>query len=122
MEPTIVVAEPQRPPVQGRVILIVLLLAVPLLSALVLQQQRVIEAQRVLIRQLFGDTRELNAIRIRDQQNHAKQAAPATKPQAQAPAANPAPEKKERKQNRQEKPAFPQEYPAQRHIPVRNAI
>jgi hypothetical protein len=47
----------------------VLLFAFVLTALLVLQQQRTIESQRVLIRQLFQDSLELNQMRMNAAEN-----------------------------------------------------
>jgi hypothetical protein len=119
-------AEPEQPRSNGLVILIVLLATFPLLALLVWQQGRVIDNQRVLIHQLFGDSQELNAIRVRDLQKRVKPAAPAA--EATTPADHPAaaapvaPERKHPKRAVTPKPAPPQEYPASRPVPTRVAI
>ena len=138
MEQTIVVAErPERNRPTGQVILVLLLVTFPLLALLVLEQGRVIDAQRLLIQQLNSDSLQLNSIRVRDLQNRAKPAAPTAKtPQAdtqQQPAAPPqtgaqpqpgaAPQAKnhKRRQTQQAPPAPPQEYPGTRPVPVRKS-
>ena len=138
VEQTVVVArQPQRNRVTGQVILVVLLAAFPLMALLVLEQGRVIEAQRLLIQQLNGDSQQLNSMRVRELQHHSAPAAPpATTPQAdthQQPGAQPqtgtqphsgaAPERKSRKrhQTQQAPTAPPQEYPATRQLPVRKS-
>lgn len=132
VEQTIGVAEQQqrnRP--TGQVILVVLLVTFPLLALLVLEQGRVIDAQRLLIQQLASDSQQLSSIRIRELQNRAKPAAPVAKtPQADTqpqtgaqPQSGPAPERKNRKrhQSKQAPPAPPQEYPGTRPLPVRKS-
>jgi len=138
VEQTVVVArQPQRNRLTGQVILVLLLVTFPLMALLVLEQGRVIEAQRLLILQLNGDSQQLNSIRVRDLQNRAKPAVPPAKtPQADTqpqPGAQPqtgtqphpgaAPERKSRKrhQTQQAPPAPPQEYPGTRQVPVRKA-
>jgi len=138
VEQTIVVAErPERNRPTGQVILVLLLVTFPLLALLVLEQGRVIDAQRLLIQQLNSDSQQLNSIRVRDLQNRAKPAAPTAKtPQAdtqQQPAAPPqtgaqpqpgaAPQAKNRKrrQTQQAPPTPPQEYPGTRPVPVRKS-
>lgn len=48
----------------------ILLVAYLLLSGLVFEQGRIIENQRTLIHQLFGDSLALNAVRTRGLANH----------------------------------------------------
>ncbi|MGA9207489.1 MAG: hypothetical protein WB347_06795 [Terriglobales bacterium] len=138
MEQTIVVAEqPQRNRPTGQVILVVLLVTFPLMALLVLEQGRVIDAQRLLIQQLTSDSLQLNSIRVRDLKNRAKPAAPPAKtpqadPQPQAgaqpqtgaqPQSGAAPQSKSRKrhQSKQAPPPPPQEYPGTRAVPVRKS-
>jgi len=132
VEQTIVVAEqPQRNRPTGQVILVLLLVTFPLLALLVLEQGRVIDAQRLLIQQLNSDSQQLNSMRVRDLQNRAKPATPpVTTPQADAqkqPGAQPqsgaAPERKSRKrhESKQAPPPPPQEYPGTRAVPVRKS-
>ena len=132
MEQTIVVAEqPQRNRPTGQVILAVLLVTFPLLALLVLEQGRVIDAQRLLIQQLTSDSQQLNSIRVRELQNRAKPAAPFAKtPQADTqpqtgaqPQSGAAPERKSRKrhESKQAPPPPPQEYPGTRAVPVRKS-
>ena len=132
MEQTIVVAEqPQRNRPTGQVILAVLLVTFPLLALLVLEQGRVIDAQRLLIQQLTSDSQQLNSIRVRELQNRAKPAAPSAKtPQADTqpqtgaqPQSGAAPERKSRKrhESKQAPPPPPQEYPGTRAVPVRKS-
>ena len=132
VEQTIVVAEqPQRNRPTGQVILAVLLVTFPLLALLVLEQGRVIDAQRLLIQQLTSDSQQLNSIRVRDLQNRAKPAAPSAKtPQADTqpqtgaqPQSGAAPERKSRKrhESKQAPPPPPQEYPGTRAVPVRKS-
>jgi hypothetical protein len=144
VEQTIVVAErPQRNRITGQVIMVLLLVTFPLLALLVLEQGRVIDAQRLLIQQLSGDSQQLSSMRVRDIQNRAKQAAPSTKappadtqqqpgaqpktgtrPQAGTqPRAGAAPQAKNRKrrQTQETPPLPPQEYPGTRPLPVRKS-
>jgi len=132
VEQTIVVAEqPQRNRPTGQVILVLLLVTFPLLALLVLEQGRVIDAQRLLIQQLTSDSQQLNSIRVRELQNRAKPAAPPAKtPQADTqpqPGAQPqsgaAPQSKSRKrhESKQAPPPPPQEYPGTRPLPVRKS-
>lgn len=138
VEQTIVVAEqPQRNRPTGQVILVLLLVTFPLLALLVLEQGRVIDAQRLLIQQLTSDSLQLNSIRVRDLKNRAKPAAPPAKtpqadPQPQAgaqpqtgaqPQSGAAPQSKSRKrhQSKQAPPPPPQEYPGTRAVPVRKS-
>ena len=143
MEQTIVVAgQPRRNRITGQVILALLLFTFPLLALLVMEQGRVIDAQRLLIQQLSGDSQQLSSIRVRDLQNRAKQAAPAAKPpqaETQQPGAQPqsgappqagaqprsgaAPQSKnhKRRQTQEVAPPPPQEYPASRPMPVRKS-
>lgn len=132
VEQTIVVAEqPQRNRPTGQVILAVLLVTFPLLALLVLEQGRVIDAQRLLIQQLTSDSQQLNSIRVRDLQNRAKPAAPSAKtPQADTqpqtgaqPQSGAAPQRKSHKrhQTQQAPPPPPQEYPGTRAVPVRKS-
>lgn len=126
MEQTIVEAgKPSRNRPQGQVILVVLLVAFPLLALLVREQSRVIDVQRLLIRQLAADSGELNSIRVRELQNRAKPAAPSaqTPPadgQQQAPAA-PGRKRHKRHESTQVPPPPPQEYPASRPVPARKS-
>ena len=132
MEQTIVVAEqPSRNRPTGTVILVMLLVTLPLLALLVLEQGRVIDAQRLLIQQLTSDSQQLNSIRVRELQNRAKPAAPSAKtPQADTqpqtgaqPQSGAAPERKSRKrhESKQAPPPPPQEYPGTRAVPVRKS-
>ena len=132
VEQTIVVAEqPQRNRPTGQVILAVLLVTFPLLALLVLEQGRVIDAQRLLIRELNSDSQQLNSMRVRELQNRAKPAAPSAKtPQADTqpqtgaqPQSGAAPERKSRKrhESKQAPPPPPQEYPGTRAVPVRKS-
>jgi len=132
VEQTIVVAEqPQRNRPTGQVILVLLLVTFPLLALLVLEQGRVIDAQRLLIQQLTSDSQQLNSIRVHDLQNRAKPAAPSAKtPQADAqpqtgaqPQSGAAPQSKSRKrhESKQAPPPPPQEYPGTRAVPVRKS-
>jgi hypothetical protein len=132
VEQTVVVTEqPPRNRVTGQVILAVLLFTFPLLALLVMEQGRVIDAQRLLIQQLSSDSYQLSAMRMRELQNRSKQAAPSAKtPQAdkQKPSTQPnsgaAPQPKTRKrhESQQAPPPPPQEYPASRPVPVRKAV
>ena len=54
---------------QNRLVTI-LLVAYILLSGLVIEQGRIIENQRTLIHQLFGDSLALNAVRTKGLPNH----------------------------------------------------
>jgi hypothetical protein len=116
--------------------LVSLLATLPLLALLVLEQGRVIDAQRLLIRQLNGDSQQLNSIRVREAQNHTKQGAPPAKPpQAdtqqpgaqqqpgtqQRPGAAPEHKNRRRHDSKQDPPAPPQEYPGTRQVPVRKS-
>jgi len=132
VEQTIVVAgQPQRNRPTGQVILVLLLVTFPLLALLVLEQGRVIDAQRLLIQQLTSDSQQLNSIRVRELQNRAKPAAPSAKtPQADTqpqtgaqPQSGAAPERKSRKrhESKQAPPPPPQEYPGTRAVPVRKS-
>ena len=131
-QPIVVAGQPSRNRFSGHVIVVVLLIAFPLLALLVLQQGRVIDAQRLLIRQLSSDSQQLHAMRVHELQNRGKQAAPPAKapsadnqlqPGAQ-PQHGPAPDNRSRKrrESKQTQPAPPQEYPATRQVPVRRAI
>jgi len=127
----IVAGQASRNRPTGTVIVVLLLVTFPLLALLVLEQGHVIDAQRLLIRQLNIDSRQLNSIRMREAQDRARQAAPAPKaPPADAqpqPGARPqvdaAPERKNRKrhESKQAPSLPPQEYPATRQVPVRKA-
>jgi Tfp pilus assembly protein PilV len=125
----IVAGDPPRNRARGQVIVVVLLIAVPLLGLLVIQQGRVIETQRVLIRQLNSDSQQLNAMRMRESQNHAKQASPpATTPQAQRPDTQQQPgasseqKNSKRREKKQASPPAVQEYPASRPVPTRKSV
>jgi transcriptional regulator of acetoin/glycerol metabolism len=132
-ESVVVAGRPPRNRLTGHVILAVLLFAFPLLVLLVVEQGRVIGAQRVLIQQLSSDSQQLSVMRMREQ-NRTRQAAPAAKlPQAEtqqqpsaAPQAGATPEHKKRKRHRKQAlpapPPPPQEYPATRSMPVRKAV
>ena len=132
MEQTIVVAEqPSRNRPTGTVILVMLLVTLPLLALLVLEQSRVIDSQRLLIQQLNSDSQQLNAMRVREAQERMKRSAPSTKTPsagAEQPStgqhAGAAPEGKSRKprESKEAPPAPPQEYPATRPVPVRKAV
>jgi len=126
VEQTIVVAEqPSRNRPTGTVILVMLLVTLPLLALLVLEQGRVIDAQRLLIRELNSDSQQLNSMRVRELQNRAKPAAPTAKtPPADTqhqPGAAPEPKNHKRHESKQAAPLPPQEYPATRPVPVRKA-
>jgi len=131
-QPIVVAGQPSRNRFTGQVIVVVLLVAFPLLALLVLQQGRVIEVQRILIRQLASDSQQLNAIRVRELQNRRKEAAPPAKtpqtdnqPQPGAqPQQSPAPDGKNRKRHEgKQAPTAPlQEYPATRQVPVRKSV
>jgi hypothetical protein len=131
VEQNIVVAgRPPRNRLTGQVILAVLLVAFPLLALLVVEQGRVIDAQRVLIQQLSSDSRQLNTLRMRELQSHKQAAPPARTPQAdsqQPPSTQPqphaAPKHKNRKrhESQQAPPPPPQEYPGTRSVPVRKS-
>ena len=132
MEQTIAVAAmPSRNRPNGTVILLVLLVTFPLLALLVLEQSRVIDAQRLLIQQLNSDSQQLNAMRVREAQERMKHSAPSAKTPsagAQQPSteqhAGAGAEGKSRKprESKQAPPAPPQEYPATRPVPVRKAV
>ncbi len=91
------VAAPERPLVQGRLILITLLAIFPFLALLVMEQSRVIEAQRALIRQLANDSMELNSLKMHATKSSATPVAPASPatpaPRSQAPAPSVKPQK-----------------------------
>jgi outer membrane biosynthesis protein TonB len=134
VEQTIVEAgQPSRNRPQGQVILVVLLFALPLMALLVREQSRVIDTQRVLIQQLAIDSSQLNSIRMRELQNRPKPAAPsANAPSANAPSTDTqkppstTPEHKPRKRHESKQEPTPtpgpQEYPANRAVPVRKSI
>jgi hypothetical protein len=131
LEQTIVVAEqPCRNRLNGQVIVVLLLVALPLLALLVFQQGRVIDAQRLLIRQLSSDSQQLNAFRVRELQNRTKQTHPPAKTpgtdlqqnqNSQQPGAAPEPKNRTRPQTKESLPHFPQEYPGARPLPVRKS-
>jgi hypothetical protein len=54
--------------IRKRGVLLLLLFGYVLTSSIVLEQQRTIESQRVLIRDLFRDSMELNQMRIKADQ------------------------------------------------------
>ncbi len=56
-------------PFRRRAVILVLAFGFALMSVLVVQQERTIDSQRVLIRQLFRDSLELNAMRIQQVQS-----------------------------------------------------
>jgi hypothetical protein len=58
---------------------VVMLVAYLLLSLLILEQGRIIESQRTLIRELFSDSLQLNAMKV--EKHQADQQAPAPSPQ-----------------------------------------
>jgi len=129
---TIVVAgQPSRNRPAGSVILVVLLLTFPLLALLVLEQGHVIDAQRLLIRQLNSDSQQLNSTRVREMQNRARQGPPAPKapstdaPQQpgaqQQPDASPERKNRKRDESKQISPPPPQEYPVSRRLPARKS-
>jgi len=126
VEQTVVeAAPPSRNRSHGQVILVVLLVISPLLALLVREQSRVIEAQRLLIRQLAIDSDQLNAMRVHELQNRAKPAAPSSKtPPADAQQQpSPAPKRKNHKRHEsKQEPVPPQEYPATRSVPARKSI
>lgn len=129
MEQTNIAAgEPSRNRSNGQVTVILLLIALPLLALLVVQQGRVIETQRILIRQLNSDSQQLNAIRMHELQNRSKHDHASAAPQADAPHQSqpspaPTPEQKSPKpQSKRAAPPPPQEYPATRVIPVRKSV
>jgi len=62
---------------------VVMLFTYILLSLLVLEQSRIIEAQRSLIRELFSDSLQLNAMRVEKHQTDQRSTPP---PPAPAPA------------------------------------
>ena len=111
---------PRPRKIKARVLLAMLLVVFPVLVLLVREQGRVIDAQRLLIQQLFGDSQELNAMRVRDLNNRRPQATPAPAPQAPADTpqagAGTKPERNKRQQDQARKPALPpaQEYPVSR--------
>ncbi len=51
-------------------VIVVLVTASMFMSLLIVQQERTIDSQRVLIRQLFQDSLELNAMRVQQIQSH----------------------------------------------------
>ena len=128
---TIAGGEPSRNRSNGQVTVILLLITLPLLALLVFQQGRVIDTQRVLIRQLNSDSQQLNAIRVQELQKRSNQThPPAATPQADAPQQprsgqqpSIAPERKNPKPRESKKaaPPPPQEYPATRAVPVRKS-
>jgi hypothetical protein len=71
--------------VPGRMILLTLLITLPFLGLLIMEQGRVIDSQRLLIQQLVGDSLELNNMRVRDLNNN-RQAGQANKALPQTPA------------------------------------
>ena len=127
----IVAGQASRNRPTGTVIVVLLLVTFPLLALLVVEQGRVIDAQRLLIRQLNIDSRQLNSIRMREAQDRARKASPATKTPPpdvqqqpgteQQPGAAPQRKNRKRRESKQESPAPPQEYPATRQVPVRKA-
>ena len=85
MEEVHAVAVPKAPKVlPGRMILLTLLITLPFLALLVMEQGRVIDSQRLLIQQLVGDSLELNNMKVRDLNN--KNQAPGNKIAPQSPA------------------------------------
>jgi len=127
----VVAGQPSRNRPTGRVILLVLLLAFPLLALLVLEQGRVIDAQRLLIWQLNSDSQQLHSMRVREMQNRARQAAPAPKAPStdaqqqpgtqQQPEASPERKNRKRHESKQISPPPPQEYPVSRRVPARKS-
>lgn len=89
------VAVPKAPKVlPGRMILLTLLVTLPFLALLVMEQGRVIDSQRLLIQQLVGDSLELNSMKVRDANNNrqaqSNKAAPQTPAGPQSHAVQPA--------------------------------
>ena len=71
MEEAQVIAVPKVPRIMpGRMILLTLLVTLPFLGLLVMEQGRVIDSQRLLIQQLVGDSLELNSMKVRDANNN----------------------------------------------------
>jgi len=62
---------------------VVMLVAYICLSLLVLEQGRIIESQRTLIRELFSDSLQLNAMRVEKHQASQQAAAPPAQHTAQ---------------------------------------
>ena len=130
LEQTIVAEQPRRNRLNGQVIMVLLLVAVPLLALLIVQQGRVIDAQKLLIRQLSSDSQQLNAFRVRELQNRNKQGQrSAGKPESNVPRAESspqpgaAPEQKNlnRPESKRSQPHFPQEYPGARPMPTKKS-
>jgi hypothetical protein len=70
---------------------VVMLIAYFLLSLLIIEQGRTIEAQRTLIRKLFSDSLQLNALKVEKQQaQRLQQSAPAQQAPAPQPSSRPA--------------------------------
>ncbi len=57
---------PTKGLLKNRAILLLLLVGYLLTSSIVIEQQRTIESQRVLIRDLFRDSMELTNVRIKE--------------------------------------------------------
>jgi hypothetical protein len=114
----------RRNRISSQVMALLLLTVFPLMSLLVVEQGRVIDSQRGLIRILNHDSQALNAIRLHEVQNRARQDASRSKNSAdgQQPPATPAPEHKKSKRQESPKPPAPQEYPALRQVPARKAV
>ncbi|MBV9087521.1 MAG: hypothetical protein JOY79_08560 [Acidobacteriaceae bacterium] len=90
MEPAQVIAIPKVPKIlPGRMILLTLLITLPFLALLVMEQGRVIDSQRLLIQQLVGDSLELNSMKVRDMNNN-RQAQQSSKDKDKAAAQAPA--------------------------------
>lgn len=82
LQPSAVTVRPKST-LQGRIILYTLLISFPFLALTVMEQGRVIDSQRTLIRQLLGDSMELTKMKMKtiQEQNAAKNPAPAPQPQ-----------------------------------------
>jgi hypothetical protein len=75
------------------ILIVLFLISYVLLSTLVVEQSRTIDSQRSLIRQLFGDSSELSAMKGKIAQAQ-RPATPAQSPKAQAQAKTPSTQEK----------------------------
>jgi hypothetical protein len=106
---------------------VLFLISYGLMTTLIVAQGQTIESQRALIRELFRDSRELSAVRVKTQQDHApspsaKTQAPATEipssqnpstrnpstqaPSSQAPSSQAGPQRRTKNEAAKRKPQF----------------
>ena len=79
---TITTAKPKTKSALLPVLIVLFVISYGLMCTLVIEQGSTIDAQRFLIRQLLGDSTQLNAMKVREQQKKQAEA----KPQQGAPA------------------------------------